>query len=552
MALDPSIPFRAGTANQFSLADLYKQQDDQKAREQEQVYRQQQMAMQQQRMQSEQDALTRKGTAAKSLSQLIRERGAGGEWNTQSPAFQSYVENDPDGALGMLKTMDADKRTAVKEGVKDLAAAVRWADSPEKWAVVQRHYGQHDPQLAATPFEAREQALISLGQMGEYLEQTQPEAAKPMLVGPGSYVFDPKSRQPIFQAPFAPRPVTVGEGDTVYEYAPSGGGGAPAPSGGPLSVETLRPHFVAQESSGDYTAVNSETGALGAYQVMPQTGQNLARQLGVPWRPDLMRKSTDEARAYQDKIGGAAIQEAIEGGGGDPAATFSYYYGGSDRSKWGPRTRQYTSEMMGRLGGGDGNGARVIAKGPPKPEKPRYRQLTPQEVQEKGLPPGSYQESPDGEVKPIGGKNAGAGGMTRQQVGAAKAKLNGLRAIKGQIARVVAATEKLEKGGFAGPLWGNIPGTGSLDNESAAYDKAIAGLSSLVRQLTRTPGEGAMSDYESRLGQAILPKRTDNKAARDEAMATIQELVANVSAGYEDLLSSSTAAPANQPTVSNW
>lgn len=141
----------------------------------------------------------------------------------------------------------------------------------------------------------------------------------------------------------------------------AGGGSAPSAAapytGGPLTTEALRPHFVAQESGGNYKAVNKETGALGAYQVMPQTGQALAKQLGIPWRPDLMRSTTDEAKAYQDKIGGAAISEAIQGGGADnPNDVFSYYYGGSDRSKWGPRTKQYASEMSARLGSGESPG----------------------------------------------------------------------------------------------------------------------------------------------------------------------------------------------------
>lgn len=138
--------------------------------------------------------------------------------------------------------------------------------------------------------------------------------------------------------------------------APAQSGAAPA-MGGELTVDMLRPHFVAQESGGDYTAVNSETGALGAYQVMPQTGQSLAKRVGVAWRPDLMRSDTPEARKYQDAIGGAAIQEAIDASGGDPGTAFSYYYGGSDRGKWGPRTRQYEQDMMRRIGGGGQGGA---------------------------------------------------------------------------------------------------------------------------------------------------------------------------------------------------
>lgn len=119
-----------------------------------------------------------------------------------------------------------------------------------------------------------------------------------------------------------------------------------------MSAQELLPHFVAQESNDDYTAVNKDTGALGRYQVMPDTGRNLAKRLGLGWRPDMMKKDDPASQRYQDAIGTAAIQEAVDAGGGDLATTFAYYYGGSDRSKWGPKTRQYTAEMMERVGGG--------------------------------------------------------------------------------------------------------------------------------------------------------------------------------------------------------
>jgi hypothetical protein len=209
-----------------------------------------------------------------------------------------------------------------------------------------------------------------------------PYARKVEDTSPGtlSRVFDPNTGQYVDSADPSPA-----------------GGAASAP--GSFDAESLRPHFIAQESNGDYTAVNSETGALGAYQVMPQTGQNLAKRVGVAWRPDLMRSNTPEARKYQDAIGSAAIQEAVDNSGGDPATAFSYYYGGSDRDKWGPRTQQYTQEMMQRLGGEQGGGGSTqqgsatatSTYSPPKPTKPNvtYRNATPEEVTGAGYPTGT-------------------------------------------------------------------------------------------------------------------------------------------------------------------
>ena len=131
------------------------------------------------------------------------------------------------------------------------------------------------------------------------------------------------------------------------------GGGAPAGgTGGALTLNSLRGHFVQQESRGNYAARNRETGAMGAYQVMPATGRVLARRLGMGWRPDLMTSTSAEGRQYQDAIGGAAIQEAIDHGGGDLSTIAQYYHGGSNRRIWGPRTRQYARDMAGRVYGG--------------------------------------------------------------------------------------------------------------------------------------------------------------------------------------------------------
>lgn len=128
------------------------------------------------------------------------------------------------------------------------------------------------------------------------------------------------------------------------------------------------------------------------------------------------------------------------------------------------------------------------------------------------------------------------GGLTRTQAGVVRQKLTGLRTINGQLDRVDATLKALEEDGWAGPVWGKVPLTGSMDPESAAFDKSIASLTALVRQLTRTPGEGAMSDYESRLAAMIPPARSDNKAARDEALAGIRELVRNLQMGYREML----------------
>lgn len=220
-------------------------------------------------------------------------------------------------------------------------------------------------------------------------------------LGPGDARYDANGKL-IAQSEFKPQFMTDPRTGAIISLTPNGGAGG---ASGPLTVETLRPHFIAQESSGNYKARNAETGAMGAYQVMPETGRNLAKQLGIPWRPALMLQDTPEARAYQDQIGGAAIQDAINGGGGKAEDVFSYYYGGSDRRKWGPRTRQYAGEMVARLGGGSqGGGYTVTQVTGGKPPEPKTTILTPEEVAAiPGLDPGAvYQRKPDGTISAVG------------------------------------------------------------------------------------------------------------------------------------------------------
>lgn len=125
-------------------------------------------------------------------------------------------------------------------------------------------------------------------------------------------------------------------------------------SGGPVGLDQFRAAIVQQESRGNYAARNRDTGAMGAYQVMPETGRVLAGRLGLPWRPDLMTSNTPEGRQYQDAVGNAAVKEAYEYGGGDVAKAAMYYHGGSNQKIWGPKTRQYASEIGQRLGGAGG------------------------------------------------------------------------------------------------------------------------------------------------------------------------------------------------------
>lgn len=80
------------------------------------------------------------------------------------------------------------------------------------------------------------------------------------------------------------------------------------------------------------------------------TGAEMARKLGVPWRPDLMRGTSDDAAAYQRAIGDAYLQEGLQKTGNVRDA-LHYYHGGPNRRLWGSKTRSYASKVLGRTGG---------------------------------------------------------------------------------------------------------------------------------------------------------------------------------------------------------
>jgi soluble lytic murein transglycosylase-like protein len=88
--------------------------------------------------------------------------------------------------------------------------------------------------------------------------------------------------------------------------------------------------------------------AFGSMQVQDATGQEMAQKLGLPWRPDLMRGTSQEAAQYQRTIGNAYLQEGLQKTGNLRDA-LHYYHGGPNRKLWGPKTRRYADEVLGRL-----------------------------------------------------------------------------------------------------------------------------------------------------------------------------------------------------------
>jgi hypothetical protein len=120
----------------------------------------------------------------------------------------------------------------------------------------------------------------------------------------------------------------------------------------------------------------------------------------------------------------------------------------------------------------------------------------------------------------------------------ARQKITQIQAARQQINSARQAFEKL-KGSFSAGLGGQYLPT----PEGQAFDRAIANLAPLITAVTRVPGVGAMSDYESRLQNAALPSRGTYEAVTAQQFQDLENLLNTVEGGYNDLLSGGQAAP---------
>ena len=89
---------------------------------------------------------------------------------------------------------------------------------------------------------------------------------------------------------------------------------------------------------------------MGMTQMLPGTARQMAQQLGVPYREDLLSGTSPEAAQYQRHLGQAYWNQGWQATGGDPRAAMMYYYGGPNRHMWGPNTHAYADNVSRRVG----------------------------------------------------------------------------------------------------------------------------------------------------------------------------------------------------------
>jgi hypothetical protein len=127
---------------------------------------------------------------------------------------------------------------------------------------------------------------------------------------------------------------------------------------------------------------------------------------------------------------------------------------------------------------------------------------------------------------------------------AASTKLTLIQQAKKQL-QLVKQRIKEAKGYSSGGYWGAqslIP-----SEKGKLLDGAVDSMRNIITSLTRTPGIGANSDFETRLQQAQLPSRGDREAVQDQKAQSIQDLLDALDGGYSEIISPQDSPVAQQP-----
>lgn len=285
-------------------------------------------------------------------------------------------------------------------------------------------------------------------------------------------------------------------------YVPEGSGGA-APD---APIATARPQtdavfeaLIQQESGGRPGVLGPQTQygqAEGMTQMLPATAEEMARKVGVPWRPDLMRGDTPAAAEYQKRLGKAYFEEGLQKYGGDVEKALMYYHGGPNERLWGPKTRTYAQQVMRRAGGQEtmrgGSGQDTVGG------IPGYRQVQQGRPKQKDAPSG-YRYKQDGSLEPIPGgpedKSAKATPeMRAERAGKARAVIAAVDDALGKVGSITGPLgEYSGEAGFVGGMMSRVPGTQAYDvARQVETIKANLGFEELQRMRDNSPTGGAL------------------------------------------------------------
>lgn len=163
----------------------------------------------------------------------------------------------------------------------------------------------------------------------------------------------------------------------------------------------------------------------------------------------------------------------------------------------------------------------------------QFRALTPEEVQKVGLPPGtSAQVGPDGKVDVLS-KRDNTGVLSQKDAVTVRNKLTTIKVARKQLDDIKKSFTNIQGTMSAGAFGqGRIPSEGGQK-----FDAAVGRMRSTLTALTRVPGVGSMSDYETKLDQQKFPDRTNYESVTGEQIQGVDDLLTLLERGYDGLLS---------------
>lgn len=128
-----------------------------------------------------------------------------------------------------------------------------------------------------------------------------------------------------------------------------------------------------------------------------------------------------------------------------------------------------------------------------------------------------------------------------KEMQAARDKVRVIGIAKQQLAKLKESRDKIKDTFASGP--GFLPG--AMSGDASNFDGDVDTMRDTITAITRTPGVGAMSDFETRLNQAKLPSRNEFESTRDRKIQALEDMLNQLEISYGELLSDpGPAAPA--------
>lgn len=154
---------------------------------------------------------------------------------------------------------------------------------------------------------------------------------------------------------------------------------------------------------------------------------------------------------------------------------------------------------------------------PPAPPTPQFS------IMQQPLPDGRIQptrvDARTGETMPIGEPYKPIAKLTGNAALQAQSKLGTIGVLKSQLQDIRDKWAPIKNTLSAGLLQGWMP-----SEAGKQFDKAVDAIRTTIRSLTRTPGEGSMSDWEGKLAQSSLPDRNQYESVSEQSFDQLERL----------------------------